>query len=230
MPSPAARAPGGMPPKKAASAVGGKALIGLACLAVGLVVGYGAGRVSPGTPTNPLAPNGQQPVTQAPGDPLALNPNGPPPLESSTSLSGTAVAATASRLTFDAETRPFDPSGQKGLPVRRTANISSSTVIVRLVEKTPQELSADQQAFAEASAAGSEGTPPPPPPSGYKEVPISATDISAGEMVTVMAANDIVSAETFDAVQIVVAPKLAAPPAAQAPSPAPQPDSAPPAP
>jgi len=201
-----------MPPKRPAagpSAAGGKALIGLLGLAVGLAVGYGAGRVSTGTPINPLAPsqeqapNPDQDVAQRLRDAGLL----PPTAEESTALSGKATAVTATSLSFEADVIPFDPSGEKHLPVRRTATLTADTVIVRLVEKTPQEITAENQAYAKITP--DPNSPPPAPPSAYKEVPIEATDIAVGETVTVEAATDILKAETFEAVRVTVAPSSA---------------------
>ncbi|HTK59883.1 MAG TPA: hypothetical protein VL283_01625 [Candidatus Baltobacteraceae bacterium] len=237
MPSPAVRPAGSTPSKKPAtgpSAMGGMALVGTLGLIAGLVVGYGVGRVSTGTPINPLAPPAPAGTGTSTGTDVAerLRDAGllPPALTETTSLSGTAVAVEEARLTFDADLLPFDPTGEKKLPVRRTANVSASTEIVRLVQKTPAELAADQQASADASAKNPDG-PPPAPPSGFKEVRIALSDISAGESVTVTAASDILSAQTFDATRIVVAPAVeaAAPPPTPTTTPEPEP-TPPPAP
>ena len=105
--------------KPAPSSMGGKAAIGLVGLVVGLVAGYGAGRVSTGTPVNPIMPSPTPaPVT---GAPTAENPAAPQAPNESTSLNGTAVTSDGNRLTFDADLSFFDPTGAKKLPVRRVA-------------------------------------------------------------------------------------------------------------
>ncbi|HJV33418.1 MAG TPA: hypothetical protein VJ694_05315, partial [Patescibacteria group bacterium] len=109
-----------MPPKPAmpgparpASPLAGKALIGAACLAVGLVAGYGAGRVSTGTPVNPLRPSEAQKTVPQDTDALTrLRESGqlPPAATEATTMSGSVVAVEGSRLTFDAELTSFDPA------------------------------------------------------------------------------------------------------------------------
>jgi hypothetical protein len=213
------------------AAGGGKALVGLLGLAVGLLVGYGAGRVSTGTPINPLAPAPDRTPQTESDEVQRLRDAGllPPALDESSSLTGTVVAVTGSRLTFDADLTSFDPDGKKGLAVHRIADLTAETVIVRLVAKSQQELSADQEATAAALADPERQGPPPPPPSPYKEVPIAAADISVGESVTVEAASDILKAETFTATRVVVAPVASTPAPATAPT-APPPETPPTAP
>lgn len=217
-----------MPPKPAmpgqaatASPLAGKAALGLISLGLGLVVGYGAGRVSTGTPVNPFLPPKE--ATESPAGasgPAGLQP--PPAPTESVTISGSVVSATENALTFDADLSFFDPLGEGQLPKRRKANLTDSTEIVRLIMKSPEESAQEQVAFAKVGAEISANGAPPAPPSPFKEVRISATDIAAGETISVIAAEDILKAETFDAVRIVVLPKPSAlPPEPTPPPPAP---------
>ena len=216
MPPKAAAPSGGAP----ASPMAGKALIGVLGLAVGLVVGYGAGRVSTGTPVNPLQPTpSAAPV--AGGGPETANPAAPQAPDESNSLNGKVVSSDGNRLVLDADLSFYDPTGAKKLEVRRTVNITPDTKIVRLEQRSAAEMDAAQEAFLKAAA--SPDGPPPAPPSLFKEVAIDATDIGAGETVNVEAATDILRTSSFDAVRISVAAKAPQEPTPPTPSAPPAP-------
>lgn len=192
--------------------MGGKAALGLLGLAVGFLVGYGTGRVSTGTPINPLSDQkggyeaGYQAAAQKAADAGIL----PPAQETALGLDGTVMAVGDDRLTIEADLRSFDPLGLKNLPKERVVTITSSTTIVRLEAKSAEEFEADQRAFNEALAdyrPDAEGaTLPPAPPSNYTETKISLADIRVGDLVTVIAAADILSSASFEAVNVVVLP------------------------
>ncbi len=179
------------------------ALFGLLGLALGFVLGYGSGRVSTGTPLNPIAPGAGR--TDLADVERRLNESGvlPPAPTETEALSGAAVSVDGMRLTFDADLQGFDPLGSRGLQVRRVAETDASTIIVLLEEKSPEELEAEQAAFA--AAAGDETAPPPAPPSPYKEVPITLAEIVPGDSVIVQSDADILTASTFKAVRVTVA-------------------------
>ncbi len=202
-----------------ASGLGGKAALGLACLVVGLVIGYGAGRVSTGTPVNPLAPS--ENGGNAGGTALDTTPVPPPPAETPT-LNGTAVASSAEQLTFDADVAFYDPDGSRKLPVRRTAKIGAETEVFLLTERSREEMEAASAAHEAALEAVSPDELPPPPPTPLKSVRIAATDIKAGDLVTVDAAADVLASASFDAVRITVIAKPEAAPEPAAPAPPPE--------
>lgn len=208
-----------------ASGVGGKAAIGLVCLVVGLVVGYGAGRVSTGTPVNPLLPSGDGGPAGTPttNDAAPL----PPPPAETTTLNGTAVASSATQLTLDADIAFYDPDGSRKLPVRRTVNIGAETEIYLLVERTPEEMAAASAAHEAALESASPEDLPPPPPSPLKSTRISAADIKPGDLVTVDAAADVLASATFDAVRITVMAKQEPAQEPAAPAPLPEAESQP---
>jgi hypothetical protein len=206
-----------------ASGGGGKALFGVLGLVIGLIVGYGAGRVSTGTPVNPLMPSDNAPETPTGlGGPAAEFL--PPSPTEAVSLPGTAVSVEGTRLTFDVDVLALDPRGSLGLAARRTARLTPETKIVRLVEKSPEDLAAEHAAFEAASRAAAPDALPPVFPLPFKETAIDATDIVPGDGITVDAASDVLRSESFDAVRVVVLPKPNVPkPADEPPPPAPQP-------
>jgi len=211
-----------MPPKPAmpgsAPGKGGKALLGLGCLAVGLIVGYGAGRVSTGTPINPLSDQkggyegGYQAAMQKIAD-SGLLPQAP---KASSSLDGTVKSSAEGRLTIEADIQAFDPLGLAGLPTERTVTITDSTALVQLEEMTPEEFEDVQRAFNEALADyrpdPEAPVAPPALPSRYKETKISLSEIKVGDRVTVEAAADILNAASFEAVSVAVQPAAAVAP------------------
>lgn len=176
-------------------------LIGVIGLVIGLVAGYGLGRVSTGTPVNPTkAPGSESPT---PGQTVDAGPS-LPELKETPVLSGTAVGVSGNRLTFDVDTRVFTLTGGTKLETRRTAILTADTQIVRLVQKTPEEVAADNEAFQKISANAPEDAPPPTPPQAFKRLTISASDIKAGDEVTVEAADDILQVKEFEVLSVTV--------------------------
>lgn len=217
MPIPAAKPPAAQPPAvkpktAAASGMGGKALLGVVGLAVGFVAGYGAGRVSTGTPINPLTGRGGS-YEEGYADAMRkVAESGllPPSPTESTMISGTVKDVSGNRLTIEADLQAFDPLGLKGLPKERTVTVSASTKITSISEMSPEEAVAAQLAYEQALAAYEPGPenldPPPVPPSGFKEAAIALTDLKAGDRVTVTAAADILASASFEAVSILRQP------------------------
>lgn len=194
---------------KSAPAMGGKAAIGLVGLAVGLVVGYGAGRVSTGTPINPLSDTkgGYEAGYRAAMQKVQASGLLPPSLAASSAIEGKVLTVSQSALTVEADNASLDPAGTKDLPKTRTVAVGADTEIVMLVPRTPEEFEAAQRAFAETSATPPDPenpAPPPLPPTPYKEVKISLDQVKAGDRVNVLAADDILTAASFEAVRVIV--------------------------
>lgn len=184
------------------------AVVGLLGLLVGFAAGYGLGRVSVGTP-----PPGDAPPSLSEAEQRLVGSGLLPPIISeATALNGTVVAVENGRLVIDADVSFLDPLGARGLPVRRTVITTEETAVVRLVEKTPEEFAAEQEAFGRAIAAASPDSPPPLPPTPVKEVPASAGDIQIGDIVTAEAASDILAAPSFEAVRVTIGFRPAAAP------------------
>ena len=204
-----------MPPKPAmpqsAPGMGGKALIGLGCLAVGLVVGYGAGRVSTGTPINPLSDQkgGYEAGYQAAMKKIADTGVLPPSPTASLSVSGTVTAVGEGSLTIEANLVTLDPLGLKNLPKTRTVTVTEKTELILLTSMTSEEFNAAQSAYAKklAEAQESGGDDVLPPPSLFTESKISFSEIEAGDNVSVAAATHILSAAAFEAVSVSVMPE-----------------------
>lgn len=172
--------------------------LGLAGLAVGFVAGYGAGRVSTGTPINPLAPGagGYQAGYDAARKKLAESGLFPPVPTELRSLAGTIVEIKDSTLTLSVDLRSPNPLEEIEAPKERRVTVTKSTKISRRVAKTPEEL-------REEFAARDPGTPTPPP-SPFKLVELKLEEIKAGDAVVVAAAKNILSETSFEATEITV--------------------------
>ncbi len=186
-----------------------KAAIAALGLAVGFVAGYGAGRVSTGTPINPLSvgKGGYEEGYAAAAKKLADSGLVPPAPTEARSLSGLVKSSTGNLLVFEADLNSSNPLIAINAPKERRVTVSAATKIYRLVPKTPEEIA------AATTTPFDENGRPLPPPSLMRQEAITLADIKPGEYVTVTAENDVLRAETFVAVDIFVAP-----PAPQVPS------------
>lgn len=176
-------------------------IVGLLGLLVGLVAGYGAGRVSTGTPLNPLTGQGgsYQQGYDAAKKKIDDAHIFPPTPTSLTVLSGTVKSVGAGSLVLSADISSPNPLDTLSVPAERTVTVSKDTKLMKQVPKSSAELQAD---FEAAQKAASNGAPPPAPPSVYKLVPITLADLKAGDAVSVMADHDILSEQAFTAVEI----------------------------
>lgn len=192
------------------------ALIGLGCLVVGFVLGYGSGRVSTGTPLNPLSgqKGGYEAGYQAAMQKIAASGILPPSPQAASSLVGTVTAVEDGRLRIEVDTFGLDPLGQKSLPKERTVVVGAETRLAKLVEIAPEEYEAALKAYQEAAAAFTpdpeDPTPPPLPPSAFKETAVAIADIKVGDTVNVTSAEDILAAATIQATSVVIVPLAAA--------------------
>ncbi len=173
--------------------------LGLVGLAVGFVGGYGAGRVSTGTPLNPLAPGksgGYQEGYDAARKKLAESGLFPPAPAELRSLTGTVKEIKGSTITLTVDLRSPNPLEEISAPKERLVTVAEDAKIRRRAPKTPAEL---QEEFA-AREPGA----PTPPPSPFKLVAVKLEEIKAGETVTVGADKNILSETSFAATEITV--------------------------
>lgn len=170
--------------------------LGLAGLAVGFVAGYGAGRVSTGTPINPLAPGagGYQAGYDAARKKLAESGLFPPAPTELRSLTGTVTEIKNSTITLSVDLRSLNPLEEIDAPKERRVTVTEDTKISRRVVKTPEEL-------REEFAAREPGTPPPSP---FKRIELKLEDLKAGDIVAVSADKNILSETSFEATEITV--------------------------
>ncbi|MFA5853968.1 MAG: hypothetical protein WC866_02665 [Patescibacteria group bacterium] len=180
-----------------------KAALAVVGLAVGFVAGYGTGRVSTGTPINPLSgTKGSYEEGYAAAVKVATESGVFPPLPTELSvLSGKIVSADKTSIVFDADLIAQNPLLKLEGPTRRTILLGTDTKIVRIEEKNSEELAAAQDAFAKAMATGE----PVPPPSPVKQVPYTEP-LKAGDMIMVEAATNILQSTSFSATLITVLP------------------------
>ncbi len=181
-----------------------KAALALAVLAVGFVAGYGAGRVSTGTPINPLSLSGNKGGYEegyaAAAKKIADAGVLPPAPTEAFALRGTIISADAASIVFDADLRSSNPLQDLNGPTRRTAHLTAQTKIVRLEQRNAEELAAAEAEFEASLAAGKPGAPPSP----TKQIPMTAP-LKAGDHVIVEAGSNVLPSASFDAVTIIVA-------------------------
>jgi hypothetical protein len=176
-----------------------KAALAALGLAVGFVVGYGTGRVSTGTPINPLSDQkgggyveGYEAAKQKAVE-AGLVP--PAPTEARTA-SGTIVSV--SEGSFVLETS-FSGILEERKNDQRTFRVTSSTKVMTRVSMTPEERIAADEVFQQSLAAGE----PIAPPDLYKLVPYTEA-LKAGDLLSVETAVDLLKAASADATLITV--------------------------
>lgn len=217
------------------------AIAGIVGLLIGLVGGYGAGRVSTGTPINPLAAPGSGSGSYQDGYNAAKKKIDdahmfPPAPTSALSLTGTVKSLGSDSLVMEVSVLSPNPLDEMTVPKERTVTVTGSTKILKLITKSPNEFEKDLEAFQKAVAEGTPATAP----SNTKQVPISLQDLKAGDTVNVTADHDILKEVSFTAVEIdlfegpgatgaiqpVPPAPTALPPASAVPPEAPSPDGA----
>jgi hypothetical protein len=221
-----------MPSRPAAPArpapTGRKAsIIGLLGLLVGLVGGYGAGRVSTGTPVNPLAEvkiGSYQDGYNAAKKKIEDSHVFPPAPTEAASLTGTIKSIGTDSIVLEVVITSPNPLDELNYPKERTVTLTSATKFEREAPKTPEEFQKDMDAFQKAAAAGGA---PVTPPSSLKLEPIALQDLKVGDTVTVMADHNILPEASFQATEIDLSPTavspVALPPNAPGSAPATQP-------
>lgn len=155
-------------------------------------------------------------------------------------LDGIVKAVGTDTLTIETHIQPIDPFGSP-IPSTRTVRLSSTTKITASIEKDPEELKKEMEAYRTAQAAalrhaatGDTNAPAPeatrvPIPSPTAEKEIALEKITVGSAVSVTAENDILRAESIDAtsVRVITLASADSTPPQLAPLPAPNHDPAP---
>jgi hypothetical protein len=214
MPSPAAKTPA--PAKPAApKPFGSKAAAGLIGLVIGLVAGYGAGRVSTGTPVNPLSGKGggYQEGYEAAKKKLVESGLIAPEVEPDVrTIRGKVKSVGADFLTLEVNVRPPDPLAPAPAPRDVKILVTGKTALFRRTEKSPEEFRKDVEAYGALQPAPDEPVPPPPEP--HKDEPISLKDIKQGDEVSVTAETNVYGKAEFEASRVDVLPPIPPPPQA----------------
>jgi hypothetical protein len=179
-----------------------KAALALAGLAVGFVAGYGTGRVSTGTPINPLSlgKGSYEEGYAAAQKKLADSGLLPPALTETRVLTGRVKDISGNTLTFEADLTTSNPLETINAPKERNVTIASGTKVYRLVPKTQAEID-EETSRPRADESGR----PLPPPSLMQQQTIALADIKVGELITVTAGADILRATSFEATEVAVA-------------------------
>ncbi len=168
-------------------------------LAVGFVAGYGTGRVSTGTPINPLSNEKGNYEEGYAAAVKKLEDSGTIPAQPQEirAMTGTVTAVSEGAITFEANLRTANPLVDLPGPSQRTARITNETKIVVLEQLSPEEMNAQHEAFQKAMAAGEMA----PPPSSHVSKPYEGT-LKVGDTIRVEASDNILTSKAFDAVTI----------------------------
>lgn len=230
MPAPA-KAPMDRSATAAPAPKGWKApMAGLLGLLIGAVTGYGAGRVSTGTPLNPLSGSGEtrsgsyQQGYDAARKKIEDAHLFPPTPTEALKLTGAVKSVGTDSLTVNVALGTMNPLDEIKAPAERKVAVTKDTKLSRQAPKSPTEMQKDFEAFQKAVL---EGALPSAPPSSFKTEPITLADIKAGDTVTLTAGHDILNEASFTATEIVltgtaaVQPAIAPPPAFGTPPAAP---------
>jgi hypothetical protein len=170
-------------------------------LTAGLVLGYGAGRIMPGTSTSgPMsAPAGGYAEGFEAAKTLALGTGTIRSLpEELTSLEGTVLSLDGGSLTLETSLKSPNPFADQDLPARRRVRVTEKTEIVIQTRKTAAEIAADEQAFQKALARGEQPSQQP----NFSEKPGRLKDLKVGMWLVVTAAEDVKAVADFEAVRI----------------------------
>ncbi len=176
-------------------------LMALASLAVGFVAGYGAGRVSTGTPINPLGSLGggsYQDGYNAAKKKLEDAHVFPPTPTSATTLNGTIKSVGSDSLVMETALSSPNPLEELNVPMERTVKIAADTAIDRQVPKTQEELQKEVAKYQADLQAGKNV----PLPSPFKLEKIALSDLKPGDTVDATADHDILHEASFNATEI----------------------------
>ncbi len=183
-------------PPSATGKVAGSLIAGLL---VGAVVGYGAGRVSVGSPVNPLFSKSGSYQDGYNAAIKKLHDSGLIPAfpTSASSLSGTISAVGENSLTLEINL-PFNPLEELNAPKERTVTVTSATKIYKQNQKPPDQFQKELSDFQKAAVTDHTATPPSP----FTRSEASLKDLKKGDSVTVIAATDILFQKSFTAKEI----------------------------
>ena len=120
---------------------------------------------------------------------------------STLSLSGQVAAINGSVITLDANPPTQNPFAVEDFPTVRTVTITSSTAIIKTEQTAPAEFQKEMQVYEKQMTGASV-----PPPSPFTETSTTLSDITVGNVVTVTADSDIMSAPSFTATAIQAQP------------------------
>ena len=110
------------------------------------------------------------------------------------SLSGTITAIDGNQFTLHVQSpNPFDDPSLTD----RVVTFSTSTMVIKLVQKDPKVFQSEMDAFAKATQVSSTTSPTP-----FTQVAANISDMKAGDVVTVTSSQNIKTLKEFSASQI----------------------------
>lgn len=163
-------------------------------LVAGLVAGYGSGRLSIGSPVNPQG--SYQEGYDAAKKKLAESGLIPPALTELRSLTGTIKSVGSGSLVIEAPLRSPNPLEELNAPAERTVTLGTDVKIVKSERKDPVVFEKELQEFQKKNGQTPGASAPPSP---FLEKTLSLQDLKVGDVVTVVAGENILMAASFTA-------------------------------
>lgn len=178
---------------------------GLAGIALGLIIGYGASQVATAAPIGQtgMTVNADCSASVLQAQQKLVDSGLMSPLPSdATELTGRLTGVSENQLTLVVDLSRLDPLGLAKLPTKRTVELSDTTVYTRQEKLSADELKKQRQAFILAALKLGAGVAAPAAPSALRAVTISGSDLKVGDTITVQAAENILSKPSFEAISV----------------------------
>lgn len=181
-------------------------IIGLVGLLIGLVAGYGTGRISTGTSIGSLSDRNKayQEGYDAAKKKVQDAHLFPAPLTRATILNGTVKSVGTDSLVVEVEIQSVNPLDEIDAPKERAVTVSSETKLTKQVAKSPEDLQKESAAFEKSLASDTPIVTPDP----FRLEDTTLDAIHAGDRVTLTADHDILTAPAFavTAIQVQLPP------------------------
>ena len=127
-----------------------------------------------------------------------------PSATKATSVEGRVKQVNADSLTLEGVAVSMNPFAAGDYPMTRQVTITSSTKIIRVTSKDPQQFQKEMVAYQNSLQNRNQASSTLTPPSPFNETTIQLSDIKVGDSVSATAASDIINAASFEAVQLQV--------------------------
>jgi hypothetical protein len=175
-------------------------------LVIGALAGYGAGRVSVGSPGSPLSPKkgSYEEGYEAAKKKLAESGLFPVQNTETRTLSGTVKEVRSDSLVLSVELRSTNPLEELDAPKERVVAIGTDTKIISRKQKLPEKFQEEVNRFQKALSSLETGAVPPSPPEPFETVELALKDIVTGMTVSVTADVNILTLAEFTAKEIAV--------------------------
>lgn len=121
-----------------------------------------------------------------------------------TSVEGRVKQINPDSIVLEGVAVSVSPFAAGNYPMTRQVAVTSSTKIIRVTSKDPLQFQKEMVAYQNSLQNKNQGSSMLTPPSPFDETTIQLSDIKVGDSVSATAANDIINASSFDAIQLQV--------------------------